>query len=99
VSANVQLGLDGRETAHPVTHPQPLTERQRELVRYIRLHGVVRPIEIGRLMHDGRPTPPRGAERHASSDGVDALKRLEARGLVERVKRGKWRARIVEGWA
>jgi hypothetical protein len=56
-------------------------------------------IEIGRLMHDRRPTPPRGAERHASSDGVDALKRLEARGLVERVERGKWRARIVEGWA
>jgi hypothetical protein len=100
VSAPVQLGLDGRETAHPVTRPRPLTERQRELVRYIRLHDVVRPIDVGRLMHDGRTTPlRRGAERHASSDGVDALKRLEARGLVERVERGKWRARITEGWS
>ena len=87
-----QLGLDGRETEHPVVHPRPLTERQRELVLWMRLRGVVRPIEVGAIMHAGRDVPlRRGAERHPSSDGVDALKRLEARGLVERVARGQWR--------
>jgi predicted transcriptional regulator of viral defense system len=38
--------------------------------------------------------------RHVSSDGVDALKRLERRGLVERVARGHWRAvSVSEAWA
>lgn len=94
-----QLGLDGRETAHPPRAPRPLTDRQRELVVWLRLRGTVRPVEVGRLMHAGRTTPARrGAERHVSSDGVDALKRLEARGLVERVARGQWRLRVTD-WA
>jgi predicted transcriptional regulator of viral defense system len=48
-----------------------------------------------------RGTPLRlGAERHVSSDGADALKRLERRGLVERVSRGHWRAvSVSEAWA
>lgn len=87
-----QLGLDGRETEHPITRPRPLSDRQRELLRYMRGRDVVRPVEIGQKFGSA----PR---RHASSDGVDALKRLEARGLVERVARGQWRATaIVEVW-
>lgn len=86
-----QLGLDGREQSHPVRAPRPLSTRQRELVRYMREHGVVRPREIGLLMRAGRPTPVRrGGERHISSDGVDALQRLAKRGLAERVERGRW---------
>jgi hypothetical protein len=58
----------------------------------MRRYDVVRPIEIGALMRAGRPeTPKRGSERHVSSDGVDALRRLARHGLVERVARGKWR--------
>lgn len=87
-----QLGLDGHETPHPARTPRPLSDRQRELVTYMRRCGEVRPFEIGELMRAGRLTPiRRGGERHTSSDGVDALKRLERRGLVERVRRGVWR--------
>lgn len=85
-----QLGLDGTETTHPVTRPQRLTERQRELVAYMRARGVVRPREIGVLMHAGRTTIASKLQ-HASSDGYDALRRLERRGLVEHVARGAWK--------
>jgi predicted transcriptional regulator of viral defense system len=85
-----QLGLDGNETTLPLRHARPLTMRQRELVAYMRVHGVVRSREIGVLMHAGRPSIATKLE-HASSDGCDALRRLERRGLVERVERGRWR--------
>jgi hypothetical protein len=87
-----QLALDGREITHPPRAPKPLSERQRELIAYMRTVEHVRPQEVGLLMHAGRPEPRRlSAARHASSDGVDALARLQRRGLVERVKRGCWR--------
>jgi hypothetical protein len=87
-----QLGLDGAETPYPTRMPRPLSERQRELVAWMRAVGDVRPLDVGQLMHAGRTTPLRlGAARHVSSDGVDALRRLERRGLVERVARGRWR--------
>lgn len=84
-----QLGLDGSETTHPLRAGRPLTPRQRELVTYMRAHGIVRPREIGVLMHAGRTSIATKLE-HASSDGCDALRRLERRGLVERVARGRW---------
>src|SRR4051812_19009097 len=84
-----QLGLDGSETTHPLRFARPLTERQRELVAYMRAHGVVRSREIGVLMHAGRSSIATKLQ-HASSDGCDALRRLERRGLVERVSRGRW---------
>jgi len=96
-----QLGLDGTEVPLPLHHPRALTDRQRELVAWMRLRGEVRPIEVGVLMHQGREVPcvvrldfrrrAVGCCEHASSDGVDALQRLERRGLVERVQRGRWR--------
>jgi hypothetical protein len=95
-----QLGLDGTETMLPLRLGRPLTERQRELVAYMRAHGVVSPTELGVLMHQGRETPcvvlldfrrmPVGCCEHASSDGGDALRRLARRGLVERIARGRW---------
>ena len=88
-----QLGLDGRETAHPMPKPRPLSERQRDVLRYMRRHELVRPRDVGLVMSAGR-------ERWASNDGYSALKRLERRGLVEHVERGKWRARSFAetGW-
>ena len=103
----MQLGLDGTEVPHPPRRPHALTERQRELLAYIRSHDAVRPLDIGVLMHVGRPDPclscALGADahcEHASSDGVDALHRLARRGLVYRERRGRWLAVVAaEGWA
>jgi DNA-binding MarR family transcriptional regulator len=98
-----QLTLDGREVQRP-TRTVALTARQREVLRFVRTLGDVRPLEIGVLMHVGREQPCRvcgeyGHCRHASSDGFDALRRLEQRGLVYRERRGHWRAVVaVEDW-
>lgn len=86
---SAQLGFDGSETTHPVRRPRRLTDRQRELVSYMRARGVVSPREVGVLMHAGRTTIA-SKLRYASSDGYDALRRLERRGLVERIARGRW---------
>lgn len=105
-----QLALDGTEVPYPMRPPTPLSERQRQILAFIRLHGVVRPVEIGMLMHQGRERPcvvlldfrrmRVGCCRHASSDGVDALRRLERRGLVRHIARGQWvPERHEEGWS
>lgn len=92
----MQLTLDGREVDRPA-RPRPLTDRQREVLRYVRAHGIVRPLDVGRMVHAGRsqaPSPP-----YYSSDGYDALRRLERRGLVTRQARGRWVAVVSgEGW-
>jgi hypothetical protein len=85
-----QLGFDGSETPHPVRHKSArLTDRQREVIAYMRAQGIVAPREIGVLMHAGR-TSIAGKLHYASSDGYDALRRLERRGLVCRLQRGAW---------
>lgn len=91
-----QLTMDGREVPAP-PRVRALTERQRMLLRYVRHHGEVRPVEIGQLMHATRESAPR--PRFYSSDGADALARLAVRGLVERRARGVW-APVAheEGW-
>ena len=92
MNADVQLALDGAHTTHPTPRPRALTQRQRAVVSLLRAHRHVRPFEVGMLMRSLRATPPRrGAQRHISSDGFDALRRLERRGLVEHVARGRWR--------
>lgn len=98
-----QLTLDGREVVVP--RLRPLTDRQRELLRFIRERGVVRPIEVGQIMHAGRPNRCHrcdhlGSCPYVSSDGSDALRRLALRGLVARRARGQWVAVISgEGWS
>jgi hypothetical protein len=98
-----QLTIDGREVEVPRIYP--LSNRQRELLRFIRSHGVVRPIQVGMLMHRGRANPCLLCLLHgtpcqyASSDGYDALARLARRGLVMRIQRGRWTAVVSgEGW-
>jgi hypothetical protein len=91
-----QLTLDGREVDRPVL-PRPLTDRQREIMRFARSREFVRPIEVGRIMHMARDGAPKPA--YFASDGSDALRRLARRGLVERVRRGRWVATTSdEGW-
>lgn len=93
---STQLGLDGRETPYPARSSRPLTQRQREVLAYVRACFPVRPLDVGILMHVGRARPCRYCTivdvhcEHASSDGHDALRRLERRGLVERERRGSW---------
>lgn len=94
-----QLTLDGVEVEHTtVTRArQPLTGAQREILRWLRANGKIRAFEAGTIVHAHREPPCRSRTQgggitacceHASSDGVDALKRLANRGLVRRVARG-----------
>lgn len=94
-----QLGLDGHETPYPMRKTRPLSDRQREVLRWMRTFESVRPFQVGRMMHAAGKHPigwilASGTGpccKHASSDGSDALRRLAKRGLVERVRRGSWR--------
>jgi len=105
-----QLTLDGCEVELPLRRPR-LTDRQREVLRFVRAVDYVRPWRVGVMMHAGRASGPtkrhpiavlltgRPCCRYASSDGFDALRRLERRGLVERRARGQWVAtQHVEDW-
>jgi hypothetical protein len=93
---------------YPLRRQPPLTQRQREVVKLMRLAQdlgeTVRPLHVGRLMHAVRPfhvTPGDYGPccRYASSDGCDALRRLERRGLVAHVSRGAWElVRHQESW-
>lgn len=96
----MQLSFDGgeiEETAVVRRHAH-LTDVQKAILRLARERGKVSPLEAGRLVHgarygicarklreDGRCCP------WASSDGVDALKRLQARGFLEHTARGVWK--------
>jgi hypothetical protein len=69
-----QLTLDGREVDHPLRVGQPLSDRQREILRFVRARGVVRSYEVGAMMHAGRDgglqsraTSPRGAGTWAAA--------------------------------
>jgi chromosome segregation and condensation protein ScpB len=80
-----QLGLDGRETTHPVRQPRPLTPQQREVLAFVARVRLVKPIEI--------------TERFDVS-GFGMLSRLRRRGLVERSARGTYRVVVHdEAWA
>lgn len=74
-----QLLLDGGEVVHPM-RVRHLTERQRELLRFIRWAG-----------RHGSPIVTYEA-RVFYADPHGALRRLEALGLVCRAGRGCWKA-------
>lgn len=93
-----QLALDGRETPLPLSLTRALNETQRELLVLLRDLGELRSAQAGTIVHLRRERPclrppagKLGCCRHAASDGAAAMKRLEARRLVEHVGRGCWR--------
>jgi hypothetical protein len=96
----VQLTVDGGEeqvsTAAPSRHAS-FSHAQREILRLLAERTHVTSTEAGRIVHLHREPACRhcreGRCPWAASDGGDALKRLQARGLVRRVARGLWTAR------
>lgn len=70
-----QITLDGELVSYPLARPRHLTERQRDLLRWMR---TTPPISTGQA-------------RRFYADASGALGRLETMGLVKRVERGKWR--------
>ena len=97
-----QITIEGELVAHPVPTPAPLSGSQRAILRTIRALGELRSSEAGLMMHGARgwcapfhapyaPTPDRlGCCEYGATDGAAAMRRLERRGLVERVGRGRW---------
>jgi len=94
----VQLTIDGREELIEPTAPRhmPLTAAQYEILSLLAEHEVIRSIEAGRIVHAHR-TPPCERCRHGrcgftGTDGSEALRRLQARGLVRKLAAGLWTA-------
>jgi hypothetical protein len=75
----VQLTIDGREVPFPLPAPFRLTERQRELLRYMRAVD-----SWGATFHTGDA-------RRFFRDATGAMRRLEAAGVVEHTAHGTWR--------
>jgi len=71
-----QLTIDGELIEHPTPRPRRLTERQRDLLRFIRFAGVIYTREAHRYYIDAN----------------GALRRLEAVGLVRRRSGRRWEA-------
>lgn len=100
-----QLALDGAEvTSAP--RARGLTDRQRDVLRFVRVHGVITATQAGRIMHASRDVGIcKGVQvgrccGYASTDGSAALQRLARRGLVVRTRRGVYVARVHdEQWA
>lgn len=69
-----QLTFDGRAEPLPLHKAKTLTQRQRDLLLWLRMTYPTTTASAGRFYAD-----PSGA-----------LRRLEALGLVERVSRGRW---------
>lgn len=75
---DAQLTIDGREVAMAMVPKfRRLTTRQRDLLLYVRMVGLVTTDEA----------------RHFYADPTGALVRLEALGLVQRAGRGLWEPR------
>lgn len=90
-----QLTLDGGEEnpAGAVGRKAASFSRaQREILRLARENGGIKPYEAGEIVHAHRSPPCRrcasGDCPYTSSDGVDALKRLAKRNVVERAAHG-----------
>lgn len=89
-----QLDLFGQQVGAPiVTRHAGFTRAQREILRVVGRTGSIRSVEAGRILHAHRYPPCRrcaGTCPWASTDGNDALKRLMARGFVQRASPGVW---------
>jgi hypothetical protein len=75
-----QLRLDGDAVPYPLPRARHLTERQRDLLRYVA------------VVYDQAESFPTGMAGRFFVDASGALRRLEAMGRVRRIGRGKWRA-------
>lgn len=102
-----QLTIDGREVELDAVGRLPRTmrlgPRQRAVMRELGLHGSIRPIQAGRVIHSERGACGSGVRdyeaksayggegccRYASSDGSIMLKTLAGYGLVEKIG-GVW---------
>lgn len=89
----------------PATRTGPLSPVQVEILRHLGIHGWISSTSAGVMAHAHREER-RGRSfvrhvqtyglrgdgccRYAASDGGDVMKRLAARGLVERYERGVW---------
>lgn len=93
-----------RHTSSTAANPA-FTEAQRTILARLGEQGYIRSVEAGRIVHECRGTRCArfGGERagalregslgccaYASADGLAALKRLEARGLVTGDGAGRW---------
>lgn len=96
MSEMAQLTFDGREVPIDKSTAPVFSAAQTEILRAIRLYGIITSTAAGRILHAHREHGCRhcraGECPYASSDGCDALKRLAERGLVRRVARGRWKA-------
>jgi hypothetical protein len=99
----MQLTIDGREVpykyASATRRGRPLTELQKDILRLAAMHGEVRSVEAGLLVHIHRgacgplPKPSRkgslGCCGYGATDGSMACRRLMRRGLLYRDESGK----------
>jgi len=91
----MQLTLDGKEVPHVrITAHSNLTESQREILRQLGARGFITSTEAGVIVHSfarNQTEVGRLARRkYAAADGLAAMYRLAARGLVVRVEPGVW---------
>jgi hypothetical protein len=105
----MQLTVDGSEVpfsvSRLVSRKTPLSHGQEEAVAFMRMHPCVNPTQIGVIVHANRlhggcrlRGNARASERcceYATSDGVEMLKRLMNRGLVEKISKGTY---VLVGW-
>jgi hypothetical protein len=97
---DAQLTLDGREVTLLPDGRLPgrllrLGPRQKEVMRQLGLHGSIRAVQAGVIVHAGRGHCGFGAKRYAgtgiaccayaASDGSALMRSLELNGLVEKI--------------
>ena len=105
-----QLTLDGGEVPHPPPRWHARTEAQRDVLDLATRPEGVKAWEAGRILHEQRDSGccwiGAKADRckatkrmkaccpYGASDGADAIKRLAARGLLQRGPDRAWRLRV-----
>lgn len=104
-----QLGLFPGGSRIDQSPRSPLSATQRMILAHARDHGSITPARAGRILHEARRSCGSGAKGgrlegreaccvYASSDGVEALKRLVTRGALAHPSRGVYEPRQVNDW-
>ena len=77
-----------------------MSDAQRDILRWARLQGTIRPVQAGTIIHGYRPNHAKDWHRfysgigccpYAASDGSAGLKRLIARGFIVKAAPGDYR--------